>query len=992
MVRSRLAGLLAIVACALSAAPLVSAQSAKPDPVEALVAKEREHMAQQRWYAALKVARKILAMQIERHGEQHAASMDALREVAMLQSAGGDFSGSNATYRKLFSLIEKKSGKESIEAAQMIPVVAAGHTARMEYDVAEALYRRMLRIYEKQSPGSDELAMAYETAASLLMLRHAFADAEDQYANAIRIYTDRYGEESAQVLGALMHRVFLYIQTGDRRRGTEEAERIEKLTAKLYGTLPVVQVGHLSFLVSIHQQLRNDKKVKALARRVEAIYQAQLDEAEKTNGKDSAEARTPLWQLASLWQTQGQLEKARTAYLRLLKLDEKLLGADTMGAAVDRYPLSDIEAKLGNYEQAVKHLLAVKRATEKQYKGWYAASPSMLLAELYRQMGKFPEAIQLTKKVLGTAEEAFGPRHPITAMQRERLAMFYLGAKKAKAALRELSSAMPIEEAHIALILSSGTEADNRQFLSEKAHLLHLAVTLNADHLPDDASATRLGLATVLSHKGRLLDASANTMATLRKRLGEADKLLLDDLSGARAELARLILSGAGASGGDDYESDVAQLEAKVRGLEAKARKRSTELRIRERPVDVASVQKALPKGAVLVEVVAYRAFDPRSKGFVGDRRYGAYVMARTGNPTWVELGPADGIDDLVTALREELSTPDGDYAAPARKLYARTFGKLTAAIGGARQVLIAPDGALNLIPFGALIDGDGAHLIERFSFSYLSSGRDLLRLAVTVDAKQGAVIVADPRFDAAATDQAKADSRGQRAAELRSMKWERLPGTAEEAALLSRQLSSPTLLEGDKATESAVKKLRGPRILHLATHGFFLPAEEEPAALQVQPSWLPPASAPAIAGGSENPLLRSGLVLSGANQLSSGREDGVLTGLEAAGMDLWGTQLVVLSACETGVGKVAEGDGVYGLRRALVIAGAESQVMSLWQVDDRATRDLMGDYYERLAAHKGRSEALRQVQLAMLAGKDYKHPYYWASFIFAGQWAPLRK
>jgi CHAT domain-containing protein len=132
--------------------------------------------------------------------------------------------------------------------------------------------------------------------------------------------------------------------------------------------------------------------------------------------------------------------------------------------------------------------------------------------------------------------------------------------------------------------------------------------------------------------------------------------------------------------------------------------------------------------------------------------------------------------------------------------------------------------------------------------------------------------------------------------------------------------------------------------------------------------------------------------VLAGANQLTSGSEDGVLTGLEAAGVDLWGTQLVVLSACETGVGKVADGDGVYGLRRAFVIAGAESLVMSLWQVDDSATRDLMIDVYHRLADGKGRSEALREAQLAMLARRELEHPYYWASFIAAGQWGPLRK
>jgi len=131
-------------------------------------------------------------------------------------------------------------------------------------------------------------------------------------------------------------------------------------------------------------------------------------------------------------------------------------------------------------------------------------------------------------------------------------------------------------------------------------------------------------------------------------------------------------------------------------------------------------------------------------------------------------------------------------------------------------------------------------------------------------------------------------------------------------------------------------------------------------------------------------------LALAGINQHKSGDDDGALTALEAAGMDLWGTKLVVLSACDTGVGEVKNGEGVYGLRRALVLAGSESQVMSLWKISDYVTRLLMTDYYTGLKQGQGRSEALRQVQLKMLRSKERRHPFYWASFIQSGEWANL--
>jgi CHAT domain-containing protein len=140
-----------------------------------------------------------------------------------------------------------------------------------------------------------------------------------------------------------------------------------------------------------------------------------------------------------------------------------------------------------------------------------------------------------------------------------------------------------------------------------------------------------------------------------------------------------------------------------------------------------------------------------------------------------------------------------------------------------------------------------------------------------------------------------------------------------------------------------------------------------------------------------ENPLLRSGIALAGANERHSGaNEDGILTALEVAQLDLHGTELVVLSACDSGIGDVQNGEGVYGLRRALVLAGAQTQVTSLWKVSDEATRTLMVDFYQRLLKGEGRSAALRHAQLAMLANPELAHPYYWASFVPIGNWAPL--
>src|SRR5581483_4799483 len=177
-----------------------------------------------------------------------------------------------------------------------------------------------------------------------------------------------------------------------------------------------------------------------------------------------------------------------------------------------------------------------------------------------------------------------------------------------------------------------------------------------------------------------------------------------------------------------------------------------------------------------------------------------------------------------------------------------------------------------------------------------------------------------------------------------------------------------------------AVERLVAPRMLHIASHGFFAResrvSHDHDDQHERHDQLL------------DNPMLRSGLVLAGV------QDAGTLTAMEAAGLNLWGTKLVTLSACDTGVGDVRNGEGVYGLRRAFVIAGAETLVMSLWPVSDYVTRKTMTAYYTGLRDGLGRGDALRRAKLAMLKGTagrhPFRHPYYWASFIQAGQWASL--
>lgn len=429
-----------------------------------------------------------------------------------------------------------------------------------------------------------------------------------------------------------------------------------------------------------------------------------------------------------------------------------------------------------------------------------------------------------------------------------------------------------------------------------------------------------------------------------------------------REQVVRLMRDGAPPPTGDDADPRAAVAQAFA---EHASRVQQ------ERDALLTSVRAAIAPAAVLVELFVYRPLASKPAEAEPTPRYAAYVMRRDGPIHFVDLGEAASIDRLVTELRRTVSRPGEPAKAreAGRRLDERLLQPLRALWQGASEVLLAPEGQLNLVPFAALVDEDGRYLVERHVFNVLASGRDLIRHAAPAPAPRSPpLIIAAPTFgdpDAGATQQ--------RALNLGNTLFPALPGTAVEAAAIHPLLGDATLLLGARATESALTAARGPKLLHLATHGFFLEPVGRPRSLH-------------------DAMLRSGLVFAGVNQRRADTgDDGVLTALEAAGLDLAGTRLAVLSACDTGLGDLRNGEGVFGLRRALVVAGAQTLVISLWEVEDDATQALMVDYYQRLTAGAGRVAALHQAQRAMLAQPRFAHPFFWAAFIASGQSGPLQ-
>jgi CHAT domain-containing protein/Tfp pilus assembly protein PilF len=900
-------------------------------------------------------------------GPEHPHVAASLNNLANLYVRLGDYARAEPMHQRALAIWEKALGPEHPDVADVLNNLAIFYDENGKYTKAEALHQRALSIREKALGGEHSyVAESLNNLAIIYSIRSQYAKAEPLYLRALAIREKAHGPEHPQVSDVLNNLAILYKNIGEHAKA-------------------------------------------------EPLYQRALRIKEKSLGRDHPSVAQSLNNLARLYGDIGEYAKAEPLYQRALAIRVKALGAEHPDVARVLYNLALLHRDRGEYVKAEPLYRRALAIWEKTFGPEHPDLARSLygLANLYCGRGEYAKAEPLYQRSLVIWEKALGTQHPNLAESLNGLAVLCLAKGDIAQAIEHQSRANAISEHNLELNLAIGSERQKLAYLATLSGQTDRTVSLHLRSAPNDPMAHKLAITQILQRKGRALDATSETLNALRSRFNTEDQALLDQLTDARSQLARLVLDGPQEMTGEQYRDRIKALEDQAEKFESDISRRSSEFRAQSLPVMLAAVQAAIPAGAALIEFASYHPFNAkagRADEAYGKPRYVVYVLRHEGEIQWKELGDVNIIDKAIVALRNALRNPKRtDVKSIARAVDRQVFQPLRPLIGESTKLLISPDGLLNLIPFAALVDERGRYLVERYSISYLASGRDLLRLQVLRESKSGPLVVANPDFGG--RSQVLAARRGNHVNDVRKGRTKEqveeesaasafsqiyfspLPYTAQEGDALRALLPETTLLTKREASKSALSQVRSPALLHIATHGFFLkdsklmPSEgrgfqavnDSPQRLlrETERSGIP----------IESPLLRSGLALAGANEH---RDDGILTALEVTGLNLWGTKLVVLSACDTGVGEVKNGDGVHGLRRALVLAGSESQVMSLWAVSDKATRELMVSYYRLLQQGEGRGEALRRVQLEMLKRVNRRHPYYWAGFIQSGEWVNL--
>ncbi|HEY7373389.1 MAG TPA: tetratricopeptide repeat protein, partial [Polyangia bacterium] len=743
----------AVIACAATAAQAAPAREPTPAQkaeLDKLDKELRELQIKAAYFGASKIACKAYRLQRDATGEDSRQAQQRKSVCANLLSGGGEYAEALTLFQELLATTEREKGPESHETAYALMAMTGVYWAQNRYDELEPIVHRIVAITKKvDGEQSQGYAQQLMTEGALYYARNEYSSAQRLYEESLRLHEKlaAASKDDSSLLGPLQMLANVYWQTNQRPKAIALYDRSIAIAEK--SKLVQTRAGIMWGVSGVYSYGGREDLAAPLMKRVIEIYEQEISRLEKTKPDD---AMLPMYlgSLAMIHRQNGDAAAADKVLTRAVAVAPKRNGASGWEAA-----LAEVKRAEGKPKEAVALLEQAKTALAKTTP-LAAITYGWQMGDALREEGDYRRAEKVLDEHRAAIAKYFGTRHPMYGLSLLSLSKVYAAAGKIPQAERALTESLDLAEKDLALALRTGTESDHAVYFARNNYQLDTAISFELHYAPRSPSAARLGLTTLLRRKGRVLDAAAGAMATIRSKLSPEDKKLLDELASARAQLAKLTVAGPTATGQSDdadYAKEIALLEDRIQRLEVEVSKKSAAYRLVSQPIDLAAVQKMIPADARLIEMVNYQPLDPKAryslKPKYPPRRYAAYVTGSKGDPTLVELGDAKTIDQAVEKFRKAVSDPDNDGAVDlGRALYDLTLAKIVPHLGGATNLLIAPDGALNLVPFAALADEKRQFLIKKYTFTYPTSGRDLLRLKLSTKAQGGGMVFADPSFD----------------------------------------------------------------------------------------------------------------------------------------------------------------------------------------------------------------------------------------------------
>jgi CHAT domain-containing protein len=910
------------------------------------------------WRSALEFCQRI-------KGEKHPEYARGLTQLGVLYRQKGDSARSAQAFAQAVRIYQEVLGAYDMDYAGWVM-----HLARMEHSLvhepqqAEALFRLAGEIYETCRGDRDaQYAECLNQLGHMHYDRGAYAQAEDDFKRLLELRKAASGERSREYIQALLSLAMVY-----------QAKRSEELAGPL-----VEKAKRLGQLLDENKTPETAPELRAEAIRLgdagryadaEKMYQKLLELDRRVGGERDSDYQSDLWRLAALYESWRNYAKAAETYERALETARQTRGEDstTYRSLVQRMAALYMEkGDDDKAEKAYKRLAELYQKSEGD-KGFNYGYALERQAQILLARGDLAGAAGILEKALPILRSSLGGSVPLFTARLFDLASIYERLGQAERAEPLMREGLACHETVLEDIFSVQSERQRLESLRRvRDHLDRYMRTAGAI-VPAEI---------LYDHALRWKDAVAFRPVMGWAREQPELRNLFEQLARTRARLADLAFRTPVAGQEDSWSRQLHALRNDKENLESEIARQSELFRLerRRRQLSARDVARALPAGATLIDFLEYA-------GPQEERRLLAFIVKREGQPVRVDFEAPGAIARAVRDCRSILLSGDQKKLGRAlAELRERLWKPLEAHINGRDWLLIAPDGGLCYLPFAMLPSArPGSYLIEDYAISYVTSGRQVFGIFTAQPGKEGEGLLAiggiDYRAGAGGSDRTPVnDSVSLMDASTRAG-FGPLPVTEIEARRCGEAFkqtfpgSRLTLLSGAAPTVTRVQlELKEHyRYLHLATHGFF----ESPGRLAELIGQGAPGSGRQAQAFALLPMLRSGLAFAGAGRPASagetGRQAGLLTAEDVAGLDLRGTELAVLSACDTGLGEIEAGQGVTGLERAFQQAGASALIASLWMVDDAAASVLMENFYTNLWQKRlPKLEALRRAQLAVL-------------------------
>jgi CHAT domain-containing protein/tetratricopeptide (TPR) repeat protein len=920
-----------------------------------------------------------------RFGEAGPQYLTSLSNLATLYQKTGSYKKAEPLFMKSLAISQKLYGMDDPQIASDLNNIGAFYDDMGDYAKAGSFFLRALKIREKDpGPDSPEYAISANNLAELYFRTGRYEEAEALYLKALSVVRKAYGYESPACAISLNNLGALYQSEGNYNKAESYYLEAMAVRKKLFGEWHPGYATSLNNIALFYQETGNFEKAGPL-------YLQAMEIRKQALGEDHPDYGVVLNNLALFYSETGNQPKAESMYLQALDICRKVFGEDHINYAVSLNNLALFYSDRGDYQKAeamLKQVLEIYRKTVGELHGSYAQTLNNL-AEIYDETGRDKEAEDMYNEALSILNKAFGENHPDYSSTLCNLALFYQfrgrNGEAASAYYRAKDSYM----AQIRQQFSFLSEEEKEKYLKRVLYFFRTYQSFILKQQANDPSLAGVAYDMELSAKGLLLNSDRQIRNFILNSDDSTAIRKYNSWLNLRATLSReyaLPLS--------QQRGDLKQVEAGANDLEKQITRIYSQTSGQKELQNVhwQDVQKSLKGGEAAIEFSSFPYFN--SEKWSDSTVYVALILKK-GDPypamvTLFEGRQLDtllrknnrGEDDFINNLYNWPLYGDTSGMEKGEHLYNLVWRPLEKYLHGIRTIHFSASGRLYQLSFSAL-PCDETHLLsDRFRLDQLSSTAQLIERQRNAPVKK-IDLYGGIDYDAGPSPGGESKQGGP---------FMYLDGTLSEVEnirkLAEHNRITSVVISGKEATEASIKNLNGksgPDVIHIATHGFFFPDIR----MNYNKSGLKASGKSNIAGfrSSDNPLMRSGLAFAGANHYWSGEktpsrlDDGILTAYEVSDMYLPATQLVVLSACETGLGEIRGSEGVFGLQRSFRIAGAKNILMSLWQIPDYQTTELMGEFYRRWISGKPVGEAFRLAQNFMK--KKYpRQPFMWAAFV----------